>query len=229
MNQFTLDIIAGNRIFYPLPESFNDPFDTQCSFKKNTVITPSSDAKKIAKAFPDDEGIMAYELKDVSSNIENFHNCLKSFGIVSLAESAADILMWSHYADDHKGICIELERHENNALGNVDVTRKVVYTKNYPSLSSKSLLSDADISSSLQRVLYTKSEHWAYENEWRTFKPSGGKVYPLPGKIKSITFGVRASNMDIEIVRKLIKGSDIKLYQAQLKQGEFGIKFSKIT
>lgn len=229
MNQFTLDIIAGNRIFYPLPESFNDPFDTQCSFKQTTLITPSTYAEKIAQAFSDDEDIIAHELKDASSNIDKFRDQLKNFGIVSLAESAADILMWSHYADDHKGVCIELDRHENNDLGNGDVTRKVVYTKSYPSLSSKSLLSEADVSSSLQRVLYTKSEHWAYENEWRTFKPSGGKVYPLPGKIKSITFGVRASDMDIEIVKKLITGSDTKLYQAQLKQGEFGIKFAKIT
>ncbi|MGL1958428.1 MAG: DUF2971 domain-containing protein [Colwellia sp.] len=229
MNQFTLDIIASERIFYALPESFNDPFDTKCSFTNSSAIIQSTDAQKIARAFPNDPDIMAFELKSTSSDIDKFHHNLKNFGIVSLAESAADILMWSHYADNHKGICIELERHENNELGNISVTRKIVYTKSYPSLNSKILLSQDNFDSSLQRILYTKSKQWVYENEWRTFKPEGGKVYSLPGKIKSVTFGARASTMDIEIVKKLIVGTKIKLYQAVLKQSDFGLKFKKIT
>ncbi|EGR0541746.1 DUF2971 domain-containing protein [Vibrio cholerae] len=229
MNQFTLDIIASERIYYALPESFNDPFDTQCSFMKSTAIVPSTDADKVARAFPDDPEIVPFELKNVSSDIDVFQGKLKNFGIVSLAESAADILMWSHYADNHKGICIELERNENNALGNPDETNKVKYTQSYPSLSSKVLLDSDQFNSSLKRVLYTKSKQWEYEKEWRTFKPQGGKVYPLPGKIKSVTFGARSSQMDIEIVKKLIAGTDIKLFQAELKQNDFGIKSRKIT
>ena len=211
INQFTLDIIANERIFYPLPESFNDPFDTKCSFKKNSATIQSIDHEKIEKAFPGESAsdLVAHTRKDLSPNIDTFKIKLKNFGILSLAENAKDILMWSHYADDHKGVCIELERSEDNELGNIDTTRKVVYTKNYPSLNSKALLTSTDTESSLKRVLYTKSEHWSYEQEWRIFKPTGGIVYPVPGKIKSITIGVRASNMDIEIIKKLINGSDI--------------------
>ncbi|PMG18390.1 DUF2971 domain-containing protein [Vibrio splendidus] len=229
MNQFTLDIIASERIFYSLPESFNDPFDTQCSFTNSSAIVQSTDPQKIARAFPNDPDIVAFERKSLSSDIDRFHHKLKNFGIVSLAESASDILMWSHYADNHKGICIELERHENNELGNIGATRKVSYTKKYPSLNSKFLLNEDKFEASLQRVLYTKSEQWKYEQEWRTFKPEGGKVYPLPGDIKSVIFGARASGMDIEIVKRLINDTKIKLYQAELKQGEFGLKFKKIT
>lgn len=229
MNQFTLDIIASERIYYSLPESFNDPFDTQCSFTSSTAITHSTDANRVAKAFPDDQDIVAFELKNVSSDIDSFQRKLKKFGIVSLAESASDILMWSHYADNHKGICIELDRNENNELGNPEVTSKVKYTQSYPSLNSKILLDSDKFNSSLQRVLYTKSKQWEYEKEWRTFKQQGGIVYPLPGKIKSITFGIRSSQMDIEIVKKLIIGTEIMLFQAELKLGEFGIKFKKIT
>ncbi|MFH4518000.1 hypothetical protein WKI44_23390 [Vibrio alginolyticus] len=124
---------------------------------------------------------------------------------------------------------MELERNENNALGNPDETNKVKYTQSYPSLSSNVLLDSDQFNSSLKRVLYTKSKQWEYEKEWRTFKPQGGKVYPLPGKIKSVTFGARSSQMDIEIVKKLIAGTDIKLFQAELKQNDFGIKSRKIT
>lgn len=229
INQFTLDIIANHRIYYPLPELFNDPFDTQCSFKDSSVKTQSQDIDKITAAFPDESfsEIIANTSRDLSEDINSFNKSLQGFGILSLAENAKDILMWSHYAQDHKGVCIELERTETNDLGNPNSTRKVAYTKNYPSLRSKSLLTKDDRTSALMRVLYTKSEHWNYEREWRNFQQKGNTVYPVPGKILSITFGVRALKMDIDIIKKLV-GNTVSLYQAQLKKNEFGIKLEKI-
>ena len=184
---------------------------------------------KVEAAFPyeDSSEIIAYTRKDLTIEINSFNNELSDFGILSLAEDQKDILMWSHYADDHKGICIEFERAETNELGDPRATRKVAYTKNYPSLNVKSLLSKNDHHNSLMRVLYTKSEHWSYEKEWRNFQTVGGKVYPIPGKVLSITFGVRTSEMDIDIVKKLASNS-ITLYQAQLKEHEFGIKVKRI-
>lgn len=228
MNQFTLDIIANNRIFYPYPESFNDPFDTKCLFTNETskVI---ADLDKTAEIFPDESKIIAYYRKNHTLEINDFHARLKNLGIVSLAENRKNILMWSHYADNHKGICIEFKRHKNNKLGDPNYTQKVIYTKRYPSLPPKSLHLNADRTSSFSRVIYTKSKCWTYEQEWRTFEENGGKAYTLPGKIKSITFGERSLPMDIEIVQKLILGTGIKLYKAELKQGEFGLKFSKLS
>jgi hypothetical protein len=226
INQFSLDIIANERIYFPVPESFNDPFDTKCSFKKKSTIIQSTDVKKIKNAFPG-EGpgdILAYTKKDLTEEIDNFEQKLKNYGVLSLAENAKDILMWSHYSENHKGLCIEFERNESNELGDKTKTKNVNYTKNYPSLSPKALLSTEDIESSLIRVLYTKSEHWSYEKEWRMFVPKGNKVYPIPGIIKSVTFGVRASDMDIDIVRQLLTGKDVVLYKALLKENEFGIK-----
>ncbi|MCG9720391.1 DUF2971 domain-containing protein [Shewanella sp. Isolate7] len=230
LNQYTLDIIANNRIYYPKPESFNDPFDTQCSFKNSSAIVQSKDLNKIKKAFPNEVSneILAYTRKDLTAEIDSFKDEIKDFGILSLAEDEKDILMWSHYADDHKGVCIELERTDSNELGDPKATRKVAYTKSYPSMNVKSLLSKDGHDNSLMRVLYTKSEHWSYEREWRNFQSDGGKVYPIPGKILSITFGARASEMDIDIVKKLV-GNSIPLFHAQLKENEFGIKLKKIT
>ena len=231
INQFTLDIIANHRIYYPLPESFNDPFDTRCSFKEKKGMIHITDPQKIDAAFAgqNTSGMGVFKRKDFTNEITQFQNRLKSFGILSLAETAKDILMWSHYADDHKGICIELERSPDNELGNSESTRKVAYAQSYPSLTPKSLGSAHEIDAALKRVLYTKSKQWTYEDEWRNFKDTGGKVYSLPGEIKSLTFGCRVSDMDIDIIKKLVIGSNIALYQASLKENEFGIKLSRIT
>jgi hypothetical protein len=230
INQFTLDIIANDRIFYPLPESFNDPFDTKCSFRNKSALTQSTNAQKIARAFPDENpsDILVFTRTDLTPKIDVFNNMLKNFGILSLAEDAKNILMWSHYAEDHKGICIEFERNEVNGLGDSGKTKKVNYTKNYPSLSSKTLLSKKDTESSLMRVLYTKSESWGYEQEWRMFMPKGNTVYSVPGRVKSIIFGARASNMDIDTIEKLIKNKNVVLKKAVLKESEFGIKLEKL-
>lgn len=230
MNQFTLDIIANQRIFYPKPKSFNDPFDTQCSFRNRSVIIQSTDSEKISNAFPSQNpsNMSVHTRTDMSKAIASFKGQIEKMGVLSLSESCKDILMWSHYADDHRGICIELIREPINELGDKNVTRKVTYTKSYPSLNSKALLSEVGSSSSVKRVLYTKSEQWEYENEWRTFKSVGGEVYPLPGSIRSIIFGVRASMMDIEIVTKLVGEGSIDLYKAQLKESAFGIKLERI-
>ena len=229
INQFTLDIIANDRIFYPLPGSFNDPFDTKCSFKNKSALTQTADEKKIAQAFPDENpsDITVFTRTDLTQEIDVFKNRLNNFGILSLTGNAKNILMWSHYAEDHKGICIEFERNEVNGLGDSGKTKKVNYTKNYPSLSSKTLLSKKDTESSLMRVLYTKSESWSYEQEWRMLIPQGNTVYAVPGKVKSIIFGARASNMDIDIIEQLIKNKNVVLNKAVLKESEFGIKLEK--
>ena len=136
--------------------------------------------------------------------------------------------MWSHYAEDHKGLCIEFDRNESNGLGDKSKTRKVNYTKNYPTLNAKALLDAKDTENSLMRVLYTKSEFWSYEQEWRMFSSKGNKTNSVPGKIKSITFGVKASDMNIDIIKQLISDKEVNLYRAVLKESEFGIKLEKI-
>ena len=98
INSFTLDIIANNRIYYPLPASFNDPFDTQCYFRKTSIVTQDIDSSNVGKYFPDEdtnEMIIATR-KDASVDIEAFKKSLSEFGILSLAESQKNILMWSH-------------------------------------------------------------------------------------------------------------------------------------
>ena len=59
------------------------------------------------------------------------------------------------------------------------------------------------------------------------FMPGGNRVYPIPGRIRSITFGARTSNMDIDIIKQLINGKNVSLYKAVLKESEFGIKLEK--
>jgi len=67
----------------------------------------------------------------------------------------------------------------------------------------------------VRRILWTKSEQWRYENEWRTIILEGGQVKNIPGAVKSITFGMRCSQISIDIIKQLVRGNNIQLRQAK--------------
>ena len=53
--------------------------------------------------------------------LENIRNGKFDIRICSLAKTYTDILMWSHYADSHKGFCIELEVNKDSNDSEVEI------------------------------------------------------------------------------------------------------------
>ena len=70
-----------------------------------------------------------------------------------------NILMWSHYADNHKGICL-LEFARNNPL--ICHARPVRYRKEYPEWTPHAIMDG----NTIEPVL-TKARDWCYEREFR--------------------------------------------------------------
>ncbi|MBY5945608.1 DUF2971 domain-containing protein [Photobacterium rosenbergii] len=107
----------------------------------------------------------------------NFENFLNSHGIISLSDNHEELLMWSHYADEHRGIVIEFE---------VDPNRPFDLFYNQPPESSDSHFSD--VSYDKPRVFpkqiapdnldevrahyyLSKYQKWKYEGEYRYVLP----------------------------------------------------------
>ena len=71
--------------------------------------------------------------------------------------------MWGHYADGHKGIVLGFEVPD-------DVLLRVAYTKNRASIAfdpdTRSVVGGED---TVNRLLNTKFQDWAYEQEYRLF------------------------------------------------------------
>ncbi|GIB61279.1 hypothetical protein VCSRO140_3541 [Vibrio cholerae] len=213
VNEFTLDIIANNRIYYSKPETFNDPYDTEYFLRSS-------------KRRHSNEHVENYD-QIVNRYNERYRDIIRSTGILSLSQADDNLLLWAHYAEDHKGICIEFERNPDNILGNDSSTKPVRYTQSYPSFERHVFMS-AESSSVVHRILWTKSKHWAYEQEWRVIVNEGDTVKPLPGKILSITFGMRCSERSRDIIKKLVSGTDIVLKQADKLANRYGIKIARI-
>jgi hypothetical protein len=241
-NEFTLDIIASNKIYFPKPSTFNDPYDCRIEIDKNVSIddyvqilrydaaryfvAPEELEAEIAKVKR--AGIIPQDFQDkLSLGIDKYHNENQDMGVLSLSSDPKNILMWAHYADDHKGICIEFERDERNDLGRKEVTQPVKYLIGYPRIKALDFISSTE-GSSTRKMLWSKSKDWAYEKEWRMLVTKGNKSIPLPGKITSIIIGMRMPERNINILRQLIKGTSIKLRLAEMLKNEYGVKVNRI-
>ncbi|TOC13300.1 hypothetical protein CGJ90_24575, partial [Vibrio parahaemolyticus] len=62
-----------------------------------------------------DEGTMIENLKSSLVSGDFTKSMTSSFGICSLSKTFENILMWSHYADNHKGFVVEFETPTNFA------------------------------------------------------------------------------------------------------------------
>ncbi|WP_413114071.1 DUF2971 domain-containing protein [Thaumasiovibrio sp. DFM-14] len=157
------------------------------------------------------------------------HNDLidSNYRICSFSENSNSMLMWSHYADDHKGIMVEYRFGSffPNGIG----IGEVHYDENIKRNKNRGLFI-------FNQHLLTKNKEWSYENEVRVFSSQHKKVgfvkhhYPshehdkIDAEIACITLGYKFPNDQIELVKNLLsvinkrnnEGSQISLRQAYI-------------
>jgi hypothetical protein len=81
-------------------------------------------------------------------------------GVVCFSECWNDVLMWSHYGDRHRGICLGFDIPSGaERFGPVRyVDRRLPFP------------ADDELNERfMRRLLFTKASQWKYEREWRAF------------------------------------------------------------
>lgn|GEM_PF-3257466 len=225
-----LNALAQGKLWYSKPARFNDPFDTRFYVDGRAYTYENElDTNKLSEAFGSDmSDAIATKSVSLRSELEQFKREIEELGILSLATSNKNLLMWSHYADEHYGMCMEFVRKEGSKLADDIETRPIHYTDNHPTLAPKALLDFDKKMSSKRRILYAKSKHWEYEEEWRHILEVGDQLYPWPAPLKAVYFGCKVEMQDINLVKKVINNSDVKYYKADLNKSTFGINFNAV-
>ncbi|WP_392665070.1 DUF2971 domain-containing protein [Amaricoccus sp. B4] len=110
-------------------------------------------------------------------------------GLVSLAQRAACPLMWSHYGDQHRGLCLGYSVQEDDAKS----LHKVAYGGSRLvkiSLVERMLDGDEEARRLVDdAVLLRKAKSWSYEREWRLIGPRGLQDAPI--ELEEVIFGLR--------------------------------------
>ena len=149
-------------------------------------------------------------------------------GIVSLAGQETCPLMWSHYGDQHRGICIGYSLPDD---ATVDI-HKVKYggSRRVKASDVAAMLQDDDAA---QRevdgaVLLRKANSWSYEQEWRLIGPLG--LQDSPFVLELVIFGMRCKDSTKYVVMKALENREksVKFYNMRTIAGTFDLKPSEL-
>lgn len=170
-NERDVETVFNNEMWYSAPVCFNDPYD--CDFAIDEPATIDSLLSSIARDNNIKRGSSAWKNAYIATKKEfpSFRNAIismkSSMGVACLSENYDTILMWSHYANNHKGICVEYSL--------IDFVRclsltpiPVIYTKEKSVLSNLRVNSiEKDMMDFFLKSIVHKDSTWEYENEWR--------------------------------------------------------------
>lgn len=154
----------------------NDPLDCQPAIKGGPEQL-------------DDEEYAAYERNELATLYE--YN-----GLLCYSAVVDDPVIWSHYADSHRGMALEFEFADQAA------PRRVFYPPD--NLRQQLDLSDPDIQGdslyAMDLAFFTKAKSWEYEKEYREIielagcRMAGPDFFCKPtGILRRIILGVRST------------------------------------
>lgn len=162
--------LRDRTIYLSSPQSFNDPWDCRpwfdlealqdpnvreahiAWFMRQSTQTKESDAIEMRHT----PNLLRHMIEECSVGVCNDLN--NNYRVYCLTPNENNALMWAHYADKHKGICLQFDVRTSP----VDLAYKIEYQQNLP----PSLLIQNNEEPAI-KALFTKSDAWAYENEFR--------------------------------------------------------------
>lgn len=229
-NEFLENLIKDKSIWHSTANSFNDPFEFKSSLVENV---DRDDVKNWLnsgrKKLEEDQlnQITDYWLGrkvDMAKMLtEKINEKLSTGGVSCFSWRHDNLLMWAHYADNHKGVCLEY-----NIAYSPDFFKDLLpvrYTDDYPNIDYIKNGSKA-----ITEIITTKSTHWSYEEEYRSCKRESGLHSFDIKSLRSIIFGCRCSKEEILRIIAFVKalGSDydhINFVQTFPKSNSFGLDF----
>ncbi|MBN9082990.1 MAG: hypothetical protein BGP04_02200 [Rhizobiales bacterium 62-17] len=127
-----------------------------------------------------------------SGMVNRIEQARNGFRIASLSATPTNFLLWSHYADGHKGVAIEVDVPD----GYPDLT-EVVYSPFSSIFSEKEETLD-----DMRHLFNSKGEEWAYEEEYRIITNS--QYFDLPSPPSRLLLGPMVPLERATLLRKTL-------------------------
>jgi len=239
-------VITDQELYFPSPEKFNDPYDCGLPFKQHPENSDPAVIKlrieeTASNIFPDISGAeleekCAKQVLLIQQNPESWFEMSwgyapsdlnKLFGVLSLTPHPKNYLMWSHYAQSHKGFCVEFDTRllVESVAGHY---QKVTYSKDIPYFSIRDKIEEGLIT----KLLYTKSEDWFYEDEYRITRIhcANTSIRFDPSALIGIYFGYKMPpEHQVEIIdRAKPLYPHTKFYKMDLSKDKFELEIGEV-
>ena len=235
-------------------EQLNDPFEGICLFQQNDL-----------EGCSEKEDVKQDKIKEITNNLVGKYISENIFetGRISCfttdtehSKGYCNELLWAHYADSHRGVCIKYKWEDVNDI--CDRLASINYESFCPPISG---INDEDI----MKCIYSKSKEWSYENEVRAylkakkigeltqFSPEKirdnliydekyfycmekkGKYNVIPKQIKkkckpiAIYCGLKITSDNFEKIKDICKDNDIQLYKMEQEKLNYSLNSKRIN
>lgn len=199
-NEHSISTLINNELWASSPKLFNDPFESMVTFK--------------------------FE----KNNQALFEEYVEKKAICCFSKNKENILMWSHYADSHRGFCVEID---DTIIKRSSLLSEVCYeelrvdsTKNFLSSQKK-----GEINKTWEKLLTHKHKDWRYEREVRLIlnmsdRNSKGRIIDMQEmgmEIINIYFGCRMSQKSQNLIKKIM-GTKANYYKMKPSETGFSLK-----
>lgn len=213
-----LKLLLGNgSLHFSKVSNFNDPFEfcahVKISNNINELATELSQNdlqlhKRKIKRTIRERGLIEFQ----KLSQEQLNETLSNTKVCCFSTKHNDILMWSHYADNHQGVCLKFDTTLSNLL---NIAEKVQYSQDMPSY-----VYPTEFKKGLHSQLYTKAKDWEYENEVRILNPfSDENIKFEKESLVQIIFGCCTKDYVIGEIKKLAYNSGFQhIMFAQMKK-----------
>ena len=234
-------LFIDRKLYHLLPSQFNDPFECKPHFSWPEDDKKVRDIRQHLIKILREEGRNEKEAEElVSERMENpefiqatiFDAAQKVYAklrICSFTTHKENLLFWSHYADSHKGFCVEFDATKMP----IAYAYKVQYKNRYPEVIYPI---PNDATAFIPALI--KSTIWGYEEEFRIiFVPEGepqpnndGESLILRGdEIKNVYLG---SNIEEnkKLIFALVEHGDFNpgIWITSLAKSTFSLEFDPL-
>lgn len=142
-----------------------------------------------------------------------------NYGVLSMTERWNSILMWSHYANFHKGFCIGLNESKMRNSNFFHNGGPVNYETNFPIIHP---LNNEDSIEMMFMQTHRKALDWSYEKEYRLVKmfypeiptTEERKIFVPSDFISEVILGLKMSDLDTEQIIAECRKKNIRVFQS---------------
>lgn len=251
-------VLYDGLVFPAAPETFNDPYDCDFLLEDTFIdsraarliftdtlssrfalsetekenILYSKDLEKALKAVLWEHlhalsrGMAKRLMDDLRQKFKEAKELLR---VVCFSEDNSSILMWSHYARNHTGFCIEYDMNSWDCKRHV---KPVIYSdeRHYvPGNFADNPTPNAG-RSFMDAALF-KSFEWSYEKEWRLVMSRIDLIHPqfkglkpacfLKDYITAVYLGAKCSDNYRKQVCEHFKNTNVKVYQMEMQTASY--------
>ncbi|PSU74735.1 hypothetical protein CTM93_20160 [Photobacterium phosphoreum] len=263
-NEFTLKEILYNELWHSTVKGLNDPFEFPFFFNRDykyeeaqvwylldkLEVRSMEDIIEYRENKTKSLPILIKFLDDFIDNLEiDIRKDILESNVCCFSKKDRDSLMWSHYADGMRGLCIVYDKsslHDSGVkLCDVEYTKSVIKTniedlKVKPKNRYAIKRYEATFSTTFDEIYkfsYFKHLNWKYEKETRSiitnkhndFSPDGQIVKIKNDAIRAVIIGNKMQQSNKDIVKMICRTKNIPIFDAEPNLKNFSILYKETT